>query len=187
MQLIQEPVRSYEIEYCGEIAEVDTQPIRLAVLQGLLSANSAERITPVNAPLIARERGMRISERSCPESESYAGLLVLKIHTAGELREFRGTVLRGEPYIVQADGYWVNFVAAGNLLITYHRDRPGMIGTVGTVLGKADVNISGMYVGRLAPREQAMMVLTLDEPAAPAVLAVLQQEPDIQRAVGVNL
>jgi D-3-phosphoglycerate dehydrogenase len=187
MQLILEPVRSYDVEYCGELAEVDTQPIRLAVLQGLLSANSAERITPVNAPLIARERGMRISERSCHESESYAGLLVLKVHTADSVREFRGSVLRGEPYIVQADGYWVNFVAGGNLLITYHRDRPGMIGTVGTVLGKADVNISGMYVGRLAPREQAMMVLTLDEPASPAVLTILQQEPDIQRAVGVKL
>jgi len=78
-------------------------------------------------------------------------------------------------------------VPQGPLLFTYHRDRPGMIGRVGTLLGGADVNISGMYVGRLAPREHAMMVLTLDEPASDAVLAMIQAEDDIERAIGVVL
>lgn len=186
-QLIDSPVRSYDIEYCGELSEVDTHPVRLAVLQGLLAGNSAERITPVNAPLIARERGLRITERTCPEAESYSGLLVVRVQTADETHHFSGTVLRGEPHIVQADGYFVDFIPQGSLLFTYHRDRPGMIGRVGTLLGGADVNISGMYVGRLAPREHAMMVLTLDEPAPEAVLARVQEEEDVERAIGVVL
>jgi D-3-phosphoglycerate dehydrogenase len=186
-QLVISPVRGYEVAYCGELAHVDTQPVRLAVLQGLLTGNSAERITPVNAPLIARERGVRLTERTSPEAESYSGLLVVRVQAADGEHVFAGTVLRGEPHIVQADGYFVDFVPQGSLLFTYHRDRPGMIGRVGTLLGMADVNISGMYVGRLAPREHAMMVLTLDEPAADSVLAQVEGEEDIERAVGVVL
>lgn len=187
MQLVHDPVRSYDLEYCGELASVDTQPVRLAVLQGLLAATSEQRVTPVNAPLIARERGMRISERSCPESQSYAGLLVVRANTADGEHSFCGTVLRDEPHIVQADNYWVDFVPSGNMLITYHRDRPGMIGRVGTLLGAADVNISGMYVGRLAPRERAMMVLTLDEVPSDEVMAKIRAEPDIDMAYKVTL
>jgi D-3-phosphoglycerate dehydrogenase len=180
-------VRAYELEYCGELAQVSTQPLRLAVLQGLLENTSDVRVTPVNAPLIARERGIRMAERTRPDEDSYGGLLVLRAQTADGERVFSGTVLRDEPHIVQADGYWVDFVPGGPLLVTYHRDRPGLIGHVGTLLGGADVNISGMYVGRLAPREQAMMVLTLDEPVPPEVLRKLNAEPDIERAIGVTV
>ncbi|NCC35024.1 MAG: ACT domain-containing protein, partial [Chloroflexia bacterium] len=118
---------------------------------------------------------------------SYTGLLVVNVQTADNLHCFSGSVLRGESHIIQADGYFVDFVPHGPLLFTYHRDRPGMIGRVGTLLGTSDVNISGMYVGRLAPREQAMMVLTLDEPASAEVLAKIEEEEDIQRAIGVVL
>lgn len=186
-QLMSDPVRSYDLEFRGELAHVDTQPVRLAVLEGLLAANSPVRVTPVNAPLIARERGVRLTERTHPDAESYAGLLVVRVQTAEHEHIFSGTVLRGEPHIVQADGYFVDFVPQGPLLFTYHRDRPGMIGMVGTLLGGADVNISGMYVGRLAPRAQSLMVLTLDEPASPMVLAQIEAEEDIERAIGVVL
>jgi D-3-phosphoglycerate dehydrogenase len=186
-QLINQPVRSYEIEYCGELANVDTQPVRLAVLQGLLTGNSIERVTPVNAPLIARERGVRLTERTNHDAQSYSGLLVVRVQSADDVHVFSGTILRGEPHIVQADGYFVDFVPQGPLLFTYHRDRPGMIGRVGTLLGGADVNISGMYVGRLAPREHAMMVLTLDEPASEEVLSTIRKLDDIENAYGVTL
>src|SRR6266545_5979861 len=185
--LIKDPVRSYELEYRGELADVATAPVRMALLQGLLEDACEQRVTPVNAPLLARERGLRYSEHSSAQAESYAGLLVLRAVTADGMHEFAGTVLRDEPHIVEADGYWVDFVPSGPLMFTYHRDRPGMIGRVGMLLGAADVNISGMYVGRLAPREQAMMVLTLDDVVPANVLAQIQSEEDIQRAVGVVL
>jgi D-3-phosphoglycerate dehydrogenase len=161
--------------------------VRLAVLQGLLESNSSMRVTPVNAPLIARERGVRLTERTDPDAQSYAGLLTVKVQTADNVHPFSGTVLRGEPHIVEVDSYFVDFVPEGALLFTYHRDRPGMIGRVGTLLGGADVNISGMYVGRLAPREQAMMVLTLDEPASAEVMAHIRELDDIDQAYSVTL
>ena len=97
-----------------------------------------------------------------------------------------GPPVRGMPGVVTLARVKTS-VPAGPLMFTYHRDRPGMIGRVGMLLGAADVNISGMYVGRLAPREQAMMVLTLDDEVPAAVLAQIQGEPDVQRAVGVVL
>lgn len=186
-QLMQQPVRGYEVEYCGELTGVDTLPVRLAVLQGLLAGTSEQRITPVNAPIIARDRGLRLTERSTPELETYSGLLVVRAETSAGLHEFRGTVLRNEPYIVQTDGYWVSFAPGGPLLITYHNDQPGIIGKVGTLLGGADVNISGMYVGRRAPREQAMMVSTLDEPVPPDVLEQICKQTGVDQAYGVTL
>ena len=185
--LIHQPVRQYELEYRGELANVETAAVRMAVLQGLLAGVCEQRVTPVNAPLLARERGLKYQEFSSSEEESYAGLLVLRAVTADGKHEFAGTVIRDQPYIVEADGYWVNFEPAGPLLFTYHRDRPGMIGRVGQLLGAADVNISGMHVGRLAPRESAMMVLTLDDPVPPEVIAQIEEEADIERAYSVVL
>jgi D-3-phosphoglycerate dehydrogenase len=180
--LVRDPVRNFEIEYRGELATVDTTPVRLAVLQGLLATTREERVTPVNAPLLARELGLKLTEFSTDEAGNFSGLLVLRAQTSDGAREFAGTILRGEPHVVEADGFWVTFVPEGPMLFTYHRDRPGMIGKVGTLLGEADVNIASMDVGRLAPREQAMMVLRLDDPVPPHVIARLREEPDIQHA-----
>jgi D-3-phosphoglycerate dehydrogenase len=180
--LVHDPVRVYELEYRGELALVQTAPVRLAVLQGLLAATRVERVTPVNAPLLAREAGLKYRELTSEESETYAGMLVLRAITAERPREFVGAIVHGAPHVVEADGFWVTFDPSGPMLFTYHRDRPGMIGRVGMLLGEADVNIASMDVGRLAPREQAMMVLRLDDPVPAAVLARLKQEPDIEDA-----
>ncbi len=186
-ELIREPVRAYEFEYCGELAELETAPVRLAMLQGLLAGVCEQRVTPVNAPLLARERGMRYHERTSHEAESYAGLLVLRAESTSGPRVFAGTVLRNRPHVIEVDGFWVTFEPAGPLLFTYHRDRPGMIGMVGTLLGSADVNISSMDVGRQMPREHAMMVLRLDDPVPPEVLARIEEELDIERACALVL
>lgn len=186
-QLVHEPVRFYELACRGDLVGQGSEPLRLAVLQGLLSGFSEQRVTPVNAALIARERGIRLNERSDGDAQDYASLLQLTAFTERGERTFIGTVVRGEGQIVNADGYWVNFAPSGPMLITYHTDQPGMIGRVGMILGNADVNISAMHVGRLSPRGQAMMVLMLDEPVAPTVLAQIRAEGGIGQSFGVAL
>lgn len=183
--LVGEPVHRYEFVYAGELSNVNTAPLRTALLQGILSDVSEQRITAVNAPVIAKERGVRFSERTIPEVENYAGMLALQAHTATGVHTYSGTVLRDRPYVVELDGYWVTFEPIGSLLFTYHRDRPGMIGMVGTLLGKVDVNVSSMQVGRLAPREQSLMVLTLDDAVPEGVVEHLQKESHIERAVAL--
>jgi D-3-phosphoglycerate dehydrogenase len=185
--LVHDPVKVYELEYRGDLALVQTAPVRLAALQGILAATRSERVTPVNAPLLARELGLKYRELTSEDAESYAGMLVLRALTADGPREFVGALVHGAPHVVVADGFWVTFQPTGPMLFTYHRDRPGMIGQVGTLLGQADVNIASMDVGRLAPREQAMMVLRLDDPCPPAVVERLKQEADIEAAYTIVL
>ena len=185
--LADEPIQRYEFVYAGELANTNTAPLRVALLQGLLAGVSEQRITAVNAPIIAKERGVRFGERTVPEVENYAGMLELQAHTASGVHVFSGTVLRDRPYVVELDGYWVTFEPAGSLLFTYHRDRPGMVGRVGTLLGTVDVNISSMQVGRLAPREQSLMVLTCDDLIPDSVVAQLMAESHIERAVALEL
>lgn len=187
-QLVRTPARAYELVYSGELAAQPTEPIRLATLAGLLEGTSEERVTPVNAGLLARERGLTISERKQPEAGRYAALLELRVTTSsGETHTFGGTAVQDEPHIVQVDGYWLDLVPSQSMLFTFHQDRPGLIGHVGTILGAADINISSMHVGRLAPRGQAMMVLTVDEPVPPDVIAKIEAETKIERAFAVQI
>jgi len=187
-QLVSQPVRSYEIVYCGELADHTTEPIKLAVLQGLLEGGTETRVTPVNAPLLARERGLHVSESHRPESDNYAELLQLIVTTSGgQKHTYGGLALRGEPHIVQIDDFWLDLVPTEALLFTFHQDRPGLIGRVGTLLGQADINISSMHVGRQAPRGTAIMVLTLDEPVPAAALAEINRQTDIEEAYSVVL
>ena len=95
--------------------------------------------------------------------------------------------MQDEPHIVQVDSYRLDVVPSQAMLITFHRDRPGLIGLVGTLLGQADVNISSMHVGRLSPRGEAMMVLTVDEPVPADAVAQIETQTNIRRAYSVQL
>lgn len=187
-QLLRAPARSYEIVYSGDLAETSTDPIRLSILAGLLDGSTEQRVTPVNAALLARERGIHVSERKQPDSERYAALLELRVTGSdGSVTPFAGTAVQDEPHVVNILGYWLDLVPSEAMLFTLHRDRPGLIGHVGTILGANDINISSMHVGRLTPRGQAIMVLTIDEPVPPAVLAKIADETGIDAAFSVVL
>jgi D-3-phosphoglycerate dehydrogenase len=187
-QLLTEPARAYELIYSGDLAQLTTEPVRLAVLSALLEATSEMRVTPVNATVLARERGLALSERKQPDGEQYAALLELQVTTVdGATHTFGGTVVRDEPHIVQVDAYRLDVVPSQSMFITFHRDRPGLIGHVGTLLGEADINISSMHVGRMEARGQAMMVLTVDEPVPQSVVTEIAATANIDHAYSVQL
>jgi hypothetical protein len=187
-QLVRLPASTYEIVYSGELAETTTEPIRMATVAGLLEGVSEERVTPVNAMLLARERGLIVNQRTHPDAERYAALLELRVTTSdGTTHTFGGTAVQDEPHIVQVDGYWLDLVPSQSMLFTFHQDRPGLIGHVGTILGAADINISSMHVGRQNPRGQAIMVLTVDEPVPAEVLSKIESETDIDHAFSVQV
>ena len=187
-QIVQSPARAYEIIYSGDLAGTTTEPIRMATLAGLLEGTTESRVTPVNAALLAKERGLTLGERKLPDADRYAALLELRVTTSdGELHTFGGTTMADEAHIVQVDGYWLDLVPSQTMLFTFHQDRPGLIGHVGTLLGEADINISSMHVGRLAPRGQAMMVLTVDELVPAQVLDKIEAETAIDKAFSVQI
>jgi D-3-phosphoglycerate dehydrogenase len=159
------------LELAGEVAAADGAPLAAAALAGLLEPGSESRVNPVNAPLLARERGLVLAERRSADSARYQSLLSL----SGTTR-VAGTVLGGEPRIVRLGDYWLDMPPAPWMLVTRHQDRPGTMGRIGVMLGEADVNISAMHLGRSAPRADALMVLALDDPVPAAVAEQIRRD-----------
>ncbi len=153
-----------ELTAHGPIADYDLSYLEAAALKGLLDGIVAERVNLVNAKLIARQRGLALSQRRLRHhTERYENMLTLTVGNGGRQRMVRGSVVQDEPHIVCIDELWVDFVAKGHLLLTWHYDRPGIVGRIGTLLGQHDVNIAFMHLGRRSPRGEAIMVLGLDD------------------------
>ena len=160
-----------------------------AVLVGLLSGTSEEVVNWVNAPAVARERGIAFAARTDPvqSTAGWSNLVEVKFGTSTEQRIVAGAILRGEPHIVRVDGFWVDFPARGHLLVTEHVEQPGIIGRMGNILGSAAVNISFIQVGANQRGGPGVMVLGLDDVPAPAVMAQVLKLPSIRSAKMVKL
>jgi D-3-phosphoglycerate dehydrogenase / 2-oxoglutarate reductase len=164
----------------GELAQHDTTPLVAAVLRGLLESVTEERVNQVNALHLARARGIAVVEQRTTQAERYPALLTVRVEAAdGSEVAVSGTVAAGEPRIVRLRDYWVDMSPATWMLVTRHRDRPGTMGRIGQMLGEADVNISAMHLARRAPREDALMVLALDDPVPDPVATRLRAHEDV--------
>jgi D-3-phosphoglycerate dehydrogenase len=152
-------VTGLTLEVCGELAAYDSAPLVAAALGGILETHTEERVNVVNAPSLARARGINLDVHKTADAGRYSSLLTLR----GE-RSVSGTVASGESRLVALDGYEVDLAPAAHMLVSRHQDRPGAIGLVGQTLGEADVNISAMHLGRSDKRSIAFMILALDEP-----------------------
>ena len=176
-QLLDQRPGGIELHYAGQLLELDPEPLRAAVVKGLLETFSEQRVNLVNALAIARARGLDISEDRETEAPRYRALLSVRVGSTA----VGGTLVQGEPRIVFIDGFWVDVPVDGHLLLTKHQDKPGLVGRVGTLLGQHDVNISSMQVGRLHPRGEALMILTLDDPVPDEVRAKIGAFDDVDR------
>ncbi|MCL6648002.1 MAG: phosphoglycerate dehydrogenase [Chloroflexi bacterium] len=187
-QLAHGQVSGVTITYRGEVAHYDTALLKAAVIKGLLQAASEENVNLVNAALIARERGLRLTEQKSTEAENYTSLIRITIDRQGERTTVGGTVIRGEPRVVQINEYdQLDIAPVGTLLLCHNTDRPGVIGRVGTLLGERDINIAFMTVARDHPRGRALMIVGVDESISDEVLAQVRALPAIDDAVVVSL
>jgi D-3-phosphoglycerate dehydrogenase len=159
----------------GEIAELDSAPLVSAFLSGILQRTTDRRISVVNADAIAQERGLLVEVRSHAARDSFAASLAV---TAG-LHTLVGTSLHQGLRIVEIDGFEIDANPSGSIILTRHRDVPGIIGRVGMILGDAEVNISAMQVSRSAQGGEAMMVLSVDRPPDARTLEALALIPAI--------
>lgn len=172
LQLGHERVSSFELAFLGELAEHDTGLLTAYAIRGLVQPFTEDRINPVNARLIATQRGLRHAERRDPRPPA-AGLPTVVLTVDG--LEYEGAVVLGEPRILRVGDFRVDVAPEGRFLVSRHSDRPGMVGRFGTILGEADINIASMQVGRDAPRGQAMMLLAVDDTVPETVLERLRQ------------
>jgi D-3-phosphoglycerate dehydrogenase len=164
-QLVTGKLTSIAIDYSGEIAEHDVTPLRASVVRGLLKPISMENVNVVNASHVAQGRGWNIDEHLKTSHSVFLNLVEVRVMTSEAEVSVAGTVEHGVPHIVSINGLDVDVMPdpGSFLLACGNEDRPGMIGKVGTLLGQSDINIRSMQVGRRAPRDKALMLLTLDD------------------------
>ncbi len=170
---------SLDVEYQGELADYDTRILTLAVLKGMLGAGSEEPVSYVNAPQLASERGVSVREARTSDAHDYVNLITLR----GGDHSLAGTLfgLRDEARLVMVDDHAVDIPPSSNMVVVRNDDRAGMIGLVGSTLGRSGVNIADMDVGRSPSGEAALMVLSTDQPVPGAVIEELRQAPGILR------
>jgi len=186
-QLVDEPVSVVNISYYGEMADKDTSPLTVAAMKGLLEP-VVEGINYVNAPIIAKERGINIIESKSTECFDFANKISISVGKGEKKRKVEGSLFQtlGER-IVNVDGFSVDAMPSGYLIIASNIDQPGMIGQVGTILGKNNVNIAGMEVGRNKAGEKAVMLLNIDNAVPDKVLRELEKVKGIHSAKLVSL
>jgi len=181
--------KSIRIRYEGDIANYDTDPLKAAVIGGLLEGYSDERVNIVNASVIAARRGLSVIEEKEVTCANYASLLTVSITTTAGSSTVAGTILNNESHIVRVNDFWLDIVPVPGsyFLFSDHRDRPGLIGAVGKITGDADINISFMHLGRLKPRGQALLVLAMDEPLPEEQQKQILAIPDVYSVKLVGL
>jgi D-3-phosphoglycerate dehydrogenase len=159
-------IESLRLEYDGQIADHDTRALTLAGLKGAFSAFIHEPVTFVNAPLLAKERGVSVSESKCTTSNDYVNLIEVTATSSGEEVTVAGVLAgkRGIEKLVRVYGYDIDMAFAPVMAFFRYQDRPGVVGIVGSLLGEAGVNIANMQVGRHSQGGEALMGLALDSP-----------------------
>ncbi len=203
-QLQPGPLNKIEFSCSGDIANYDLRPLQAALVKGLLESISDAHVNMINAPLLAKQWGLEIIEQKSTMPTEFANLVSLRMLSANRhassfagkpgsgdeyVDALSGTVMYGEPRIVRVGRYWTEFVPEGYILFCRNYDQPGMIGKVGTVLGKANVNIHRMDVGPAArtPRlrdsqrstDIALMIISVDDPIPDWALEEIGASGDI--------
>jgi D-3-phosphoglycerate dehydrogenase len=187
-QLMEGQISSTYIKYSGGVNNYDCNPIKTALISGLLQQASEERINLVNVGLIAAQHGLRISEEKEAVAQNFANLLTLQVNTTMGTTAISGTVRDSESHIVQVNDFWMDIVPAGGyFLFCDHLDRPRLVGAIGNITGKADINISSMHLSRLQQRGKALMILALDEPLREEDLQEIRTLADVYSAKAVRL
>lgn len=178
-----------QIEYTGEIIEFPVASITTCILKGILEAALENvGVNYVNAPVIAKERGIKVIESKVSESGSFTNLLTIKMDTDRGTQLISGTIFgKDQPRIVRVNNFYLEALPEGHVLIIRNYDRPGVIGSVGSLLGENQVNISRMQLGLSQNSDEALSLFNIDSEAGKEVLEKLKSLPNIISVQEVKL
>ena len=184
-------VGTLTVELAGDLARTESGPVTAAALRGLLETTTTERVNLVNAAILAKSRGIAVVERKTADAAGFSAAVTLRASASGSGRAgdvaVGGTVAGGEMRIVRLNAYRLDMAAEDRMLITRHQDRPGTIGRLGQLLGRADVNISSMHVARTAPRADALMIVSIDEDVSPELEAAIRADEGVLELWNIRL
>ncbi|MDV3348809.1 phosphoglycerate dehydrogenase [Leptothoe sp. ISB3NOV94-8A] len=181
-------VEQVQIRLQGELANQDSKPIVIATLKGLLTNALRERVNYVNASIEAKERGIKVIETRDASIKDFTGSLYVSAQGSLGEHSVTGVILGGsEVRITDINQFPINVPPTKYMLFTLHRDMPGIIGKIGSLLGSFNVNIASMQVGRQIVRGDAVMVLSIDDPLPDGILEEITKVPGIRDAYTVAL
>lgn len=187
-QLYEGRMQRVTIEYRGEVTDLPVSAMTMAALKGLLYPVLTDSVNYVNAPLIAQERGIEVQEVKSRLAGDFSSVISLRVEDDGRVGKVAGTLYgRREPRLIEIDGFTLEVVPEGHLLVIVNRDHPGVIGNLGTLLGKNGVNISSMQLGREKPGGKALSVWGVDTPLSADMLQAVRQLPNVQSVKPITL
>ncbi|MXX11562.1 MAG: phosphoglycerate dehydrogenase [Nitrospira sp. SB0677_bin_15] len=179
-QLIDEGIEEVTVEYRGEVTEFSLVPLTVAVLKGLLTPILHNTVNAVNAPFIAKQRGIEVKEVKWSDAGDYTSLIRLHVKAGAQMHQLAGTLYnKKDARIVETNAYGVEVVPEGHMLLIQNVDRPGVIGTVGRILGEHGINIARMQCSRAQKGSNALLILGLDAPPPLHVQDNIKRESDI--------
>ncbi len=176
------------VEYHGEVAEYDSTPITTAVLKGLFGPIMEESVNYVNAPLIARERGVEVKEIKSSDAGDYPSLIKVSVASGRKGFSAAGALfIKRDPRIVQLDGFTMEVIPEGDLLVMSNNDKPGVIGDIGTLLADNRINIAWMQFGREKKGGKAMSVVSVDAVPRKELIDKLKKLPNVRSVKYVKI
>ena len=175
-QLCKGAIDQIEIEYAGDAADLNVAPLTVAVLKGLLESVT-DKVNMVNAPSLAQQRGIKVIESKSSRTRDFASSISTRV-TGCIDRTIVGALFHGgQPRIVRIDDFMLEAIPEGPTLLVHNHDRPGVVGTVGTVLGETGFNISRMQLALVRERNEAAMIVNIDTAPDESVLERLRSLP----------
>jgi D-3-phosphoglycerate dehydrogenase len=176
------------ITYSGELSNIDVRPLTRNAIKGLLKSKLGESVNDVNAKFLADRIGIVVNELKTTKSKGFTSLITVEVKTANETRKVAGTLLNGlGARILRVDDFIVDVVPEGHLLFIRHKDQPGAIGRVGTLLATKGVNIAAMQVGRSEVGGDAIMMISIDKHVEKTGIEQLKELADISDATPIDL
>jgi D-3-phosphoglycerate dehydrogenase len=186
-QLVSPPIDKLEVTYLGEVSKLETTFLSTLLIKGLLQASLEDEVNQVNAMFLAKERGLKVNESKIQDVSGYSSLIKITATTSQGTHTLSGTVVeKNEARIVEIEGYHFDIDAVGNMIVIDHSDEPGVIGEVGTILGKLGINIASMQVGRKKLGGNAVMVINVDS-VEPEITVKLEKAKTVAKARIIHL
>ncbi len=187
-QLSRGPLKEVIIEYRGDFKGLDLAPVSTATLRGLLAPEVKEMVNFVNARVMAKDRGIQVTESTRAESEDYLNLITVAAVTAEGTTTVAGTIFgKKEARVVKINNFRLEMIPKGHAAIIHNQDRPGAIGSIGSTLGKNNININRMQVGQEEEGENNIIFLRTDTPIPDAVVEEIRALPLVNTIVPVEL
>ncbi|KJR41241.1 D-3-phosphoglycerate dehydrogenase [Candidatus Magnetoovum chiemensis] len=179
-QLIYREVNDIDIKFMGEAADVSTEPIKIAALKGFLTPILEETVNFVNAPFIAKERGIEVKETKSASAGDYNTMLGITVTQNGKEFSVYGTLYsKKDPRIIKVNDFQIEIIPEGTMLYINNNDRPGVIGNIGTIIGDNNINIAKMHFGRQTKGGLAISVVSVDSDLSAELLNKIKSLPNI--------